>query len=384
MKKILFLIILISAISYSQNFPPSINGPSTSCLITQNYSTSPPSYNCYGYILSVSVSSGGTILNQSSNFFSVKWTTAGTKIIAVNYLYYTETEPGKCSSYPVTRSLTKVVNVQSSSIGNPSTVNKGLTNSYPRRYTFTTSATGASSYVWTVNNGTISGCSTCSTIQVIANSGACSISGSVRAKNNCGMLSPQARSFTRTISKASRPSAISGPTYVGAYGDYKLYQVSPSTTATSYKWYFAPGAQFLGQSLSNKISVFCTTNNTTASTLYVVAKSSCGLSSARTKTITGGLNPIYYKSADLTNGFKEVLKMTIVENPSRKGLITVLIPNYTEVTKLTMYNLSGQSIRSFTPTDIDTEIDVSDISKGIYILISESKNGVERKKFSIH
>lgn len=386
MKKITLLLLFCTTIGFAQ---PGINGPSRSCPTSQGYSISNVGLCFGGGIDYIRLSGGGSVSSQGINNFIVNWTRPGTYTISVGYSYYKQEiveDPDtggitlECSRTLQFAVLRKTVTVISSSVGDPSTVTHGLTNLYPRKYTFTTTATGASSYVWTINNGTISGCRTCSTIQVIANSGACSISGTVRARNNCGVLSNLTRSFSRSIPRASRPSPINGPTYVGAYGDFKLYTVTPSSTATSYYWYFAPGSQFLGLSNSNQISVACNTNSTTATTLYVVAKSSCGQSTARAKTITGGINPPY-KSSTISDGFNQVNEMTIVENPSQKDHITVLLPDYKEVKLLSIYTMSGQAIRSFTPKDIDSEISTAGMSKGIYILLSEGKNGVEQKKF---
>lgn len=386
MKKITLLFLFCTTICFAQ---PGINGPRRSCPTTQGYSISTSGLCLGGGIDYIHLSGGGSVSGQGINNFIVNWTTPGTHTISVGYSYYKQvivTDPDtggisiECSRTPEFAVLRKTVTVISSSVGDPSTVSQGLTNLYPRKYTFTTTATGAASYIWTINNGTISGCSTCSTIQVIANSGACAISGTVRARNNCGVLSNITRSFSRSIPRASRPFAINGPTYVGAYGDFKLYSVAPSSTATSYYWYFAPGSQFLGLSSSNQISVACNTNSTTATTLYVVAKSSCGQSTARAKTITGGINPPY-KSSETSEGFSEINKMTIVQNSSQKESITMLLPNYQLVDNVSIYTMSGQVIRSFVPKDIDTKINTAGMSKGIYIMLSKSKNGIEQKKF---
>ncbi|SEM20360.1 Por secretion system C-terminal sorting domain-containing protein [Aquimarina amphilecti] len=394
MKKSLLLLFLLSiAMSvYAQR--PNLSGSSITCAVTQKYTVE--NVTCFIKIKDVIISGNGFYRPHPFDKYSfyVDWINLTNQdlnsLLTVEYEYYQRnfgssggTIQGNplCSSTKKNNSLVKQIIIKGDPVGIPNPVQNGLSSSFPKKHTFSTSASNASKYIWNIQGGIIIGCNTCSSIQVQANPGVCTITGTVIAENFCGRRSNLV-SFNKTITRPSAISNISGPTYVGAYGDFKTYSVSPNANATSYRWYFAQGSQFLGSSKSNIISVFCNTNNTTATTLYVVAQNSCGQSSVKGKAITGGIDPPY-KSAvsNQQSGWKNINKVTVVNNQENE--IIVLVPDYQNTKNLEIYSLSGKMIKSFTPREIENKIDTSSLTSGIYILIAKTTTQKESIKFHL-
>ncbi|WP_108802348.1 T9SS type A sorting domain-containing protein [Aquimarina sp. Aq107] len=394
MKKSLLLLFLLSIAMSTYAQRPYLSGASTTCAVTQKYTIN--NVECLIKIENVIISGNGFYRPHPFDEYSfyVDWINLTNQdlnsLLTVEYEYYQRnfgssggTIHGNplCSSTQKDNSLFKQIIIKGDPVGIPNPVQNGLSSSFPKKHTFSTSASNASKYIWNIQGGAIIGCNTCSSIQVQANPGVCTITGTVIAENPCGRRSDPV-SFNKTITKPSSISSISGPTYVGAYGDFKLYSVSLEPSATSYKWYFAPGSQFLGYSISNSISVACNTNNTTATTLYVVAQNSCGQSSVKAKTITGGINPPYRSFGKTTEkNWQNITSTTIVQN--LEAQITALIPDYQNILTVNIFDLSGKMVKTFAPTGVENKINTSSWKSGIYVLVSVSGSKRESIKFHL-
>ncbi|WP_299314497.1 T9SS type A sorting domain-containing protein [uncultured Aquimarina sp.] len=395
MKKIVLLLFFFAISIKSNAQRPDLSGASTTCATSQKYTIK--NVKCFIKIKDVIISGNGFYRPHpfESNSFYVDWINLTNQdlssLITVQYEYYQRnlissggTLQGNtlCSSTKKDGNLVKQIIIKADPVGTPTPVQKGLSNFFPKKHTFSTSALNSSKYIWEIQGGAIVGCNTCSSIQVQVNPGVCTITGTVMAENLCGRRSNPV-SFSKTITKPSSISNISGPTYVGAYGDFKLYSVALEPNATSYKWYFAPGSQFLGYSNSNSISVACNTNSTTATTLYVVAQNSCGQSSVKAKAITGGINPPY-KSArlDIKLDWKKIKDITIVHNNSKE--VTALVPNYQNIQMVKIYTLSGKFVQSFIPNGVENVIHTSELPSGIYILIPQGSEQQQSIKFQVN
>ena len=68
--------------------------------------------------------------------------------------------------------------------------------------------------------------------------------------------------------------------------------------------------------------------------------------------------------------------MSIYPNPVKNMLH---IATEEKVSKLSIYNISGSLIRSY--DNIDNTIDVSNLTKGMYILVVQSESGISQNKF---
>lgn len=391
-KTFLLLFFLVLSISgYSQR--PYISGASTTCAVRQKYTIE--NVTCFIKIKEIIITGNGFYRPHPTeeNSFYVDWINLTNQNlneqINVKYEYnqrnfsipQIQGNQSPCTTKEEEGKLAKPVTIKADPVGTPNPVTNGLSNFFPKKHTFATSAYNASRYRWNIQGGSIIGCDTCSSIQVQANPGVCTITGTVSAENACGRRSDEV-SFSKTISRPSSISNINGPTYVGAYGDFKLYSVSLHPDATSYNWYFAPGSQFLGYSNSNSISVACNTNSTTATTLYVVAQNSCGQSSVKGKTITGGINPPYrsFGKTD-ANTWKNITNTTIVQDTNSQ--ITVLVPNYKQISAIDIFTLSGKKVKTFSPTEIENKINTSSWTSGIYILMTNDGTQRESIKFQV-
>lgn|GEM_PF-7027482 len=150
--------------------------------------------------------------------------------------------------------------------------------------------TGATNYIWSVNNGTWSVTGNTSSVNVTAGTGSCTVT--VAAANNCGVSLPI---YTTAVAwfSPSTPT-ITTPAYHCA-GTTATYTVNTDTYASDYTWY-VKGTGWSGTSTSRVINI---TAGASSGTISVVANGYCASSSTVTTVMTPLVIPpkpdrIYY------------------------------------------------------------------------------------------
>ncbi|ROL58912.1 T9SS C-terminal target domain-containing protein, partial [Bacteroidetes/Chlorobi group bacterium ChocPot_Mid] len=137
--------------------------------------------------------------------------------------------------------------------------------------------TGATYYIWSVNNGTWSVTGNTSSVNITAGTGSCTIT--VAAANNCGVSLPINTSQVAWFSPST--PTMTTPAYHCA-GTSASYSVNNDPYATNYSWYIK-GAGWSGTSTTNKINI---TAGPSSGTISVVANGYCGSSSTVTTVMT--------------------------------------------------------------------------------------------------
>lgn len=235
-------------------YVPTLTGIDTLCISTQTYVyTTETGMNSYTWI----VSSGGTIISggtSGSHTVTVRWNTAGTQYVSVNY-----SNSYGCRAATATVSLVLVYALPVPTITGSNKVCEGTTG-----VVYTTQP-GMNNYFWTVSSGgtiTSGGTSTSNTVTVTWN-----IAGSQTVKVNytnyfgCTAASPV--SFAVTVYPLPRPT-LTGPVSVCAGTPGNVY--TTQSGMSSYIWYVSPGGTKTagGTSTSSTVTVTWNTPGTRA------------------------------------------------------------------------------------------------------------------------
>ena len=242
--------------------PDAISGPISICgAATANYSASANGATSYlwflpqGITISNGTGTGSINVNIAPTFVSGNISVAGVNACG-SYPGPQITVYGKAPSAP-------------SAITGPANV-CGLTTA-----TYTSSAVGATSYIWTLPPG-FTGSSTSNTITV-------SISGysggniSVAGVNICGTGTPKTLVLNQT---STMPLAITGPTLTCGLTT-AAYSIAPVIGATGYTWTAPTGATIVG----NGTSATATFATPSTGNISVTATNGCTTSTARTLAI---------------------------------------------------------------------------------------------------
>lgn len=315
-------------------------------------------------------------------------------------------------------------------ITGPTTVCANSTNVY-----ITPPICGATSYNWSLPTGW-TGSSTTNTISVMTTTTSGNIS--VTASNTCGISPIQSLNLSVNNFTPAVPGSISGLIQV-CYGVSSVYSISPVSGATSYSWSF-PSGWGSPPNTANTITVIPTSSGT----LSIVASNSCNSSLAQTYSVnvypqnnvsvTINPNPICVgQSATLTmscskmqsyywnvpGGNPLVVTPTINTNYQATALdsnncstslwSTVIVLTCTEINtheitndgiiiypnpfnnKITLvsksrkksvqiYNTLGSIIYSAILEDEKSEIDLSNLSSGIYFIQTSDEKMISTKR----
>jgi hypothetical protein len=277
--------------------PGTITGNSTSCKNTpQTYSVNAiAGADSYAWTLP----SGWTGSSTTNTINVVVGATGGTiSVKAIN-------ECGTSTARGKSVSITQIPSQPGSISGNTS-VCVGSTQK------FSTSASYATSYTWTLPPGW-SGTSTTGTIYAVVGASGGTIS--VIGNNSCGSsVLPRTKLISINPIPTS-PGPISGNT-VALNGSNQIYSVTPVTGATSYTWTLPSG--WSGSSTSYSINA---TAGTTGGTISVSANNTCGKSALRSLSVQ--VNPV---SGGMTSSESKIYEPKIINS---KTSITRVYPNPT-------------------------------------------------------
>jgi hypothetical protein len=91
-------------------------------------------------------------------------------------------------------------------------------------------------------------------------------------------------------------------------------------------------------------------------------------------------NILYYSEQNVTNvDKKETENMSLYPNPA-KDKVFIQTPKNVTISKISVYTFSGQWIREVNAAKAITEIDISDLAKGIYFIKCETNKGIRMAK----
>jgi PKD repeat protein len=234
---------------------------------------------------------------------------------------------------------------------------------------FTSTSTGASSYLWNFGNGNTSPVANPSaTFPTPGNyTVTLTINGGVSTKSTTITVYPKPiPNFT-----ASSASAAAGQSIVFTNSS----TTGGSTTITSYQWDFGDGSP--SSTTTNPSHVYSTPGNRSVS-LTVTNSSGCISSTNKMIIITA---PVGIEEKDETNFF------SIYPNPST-DFITVTQSNNLNDSQIQVFDLNGKLINSIALKAGETSIkmDVSNYPKGNYVmrLVSEKNENVATKNMIVN
>jgi trimeric autotransporter adhesin len=255
---------------------PTITGVDTLCLTTQTYVyTTETGMNNYTWV----VSSGGTVVSggtSSSHTITIRWTSAGTKYITVNY-----SNSYGCRAATSTVALILVYALPVPAITGNNHVCAGTTG-----LVYTTQP-GMSYYYWSVSSGgtiTAGGTTTSNTVTVTWNT-AGSQSVSVNYTNYYGCTANAPVSFPVTVSALPHPT-LTGPTAVCAGTASNVY--TTQTGMTNYMWIVSAGGTVTagGTSTKNTVTVTWTTAGPQTVSVNYTNTSGCTATSPTVLNVT--------------------------------------------------------------------------------------------------
>jgi hypothetical protein len=257
-------------------YVPTITGVDTLCLTTQTYVyTTETGMNNYTWI----VSSGGTVVSggtSSSHTITIRWTSAGTKYITVNY-----SNSYGCRAANATIALILVYALPVPAITGNNHVCAGTTG-----VVYTTQP-GMSNYYWSVSSGgtiTAGGTTSSNTVTVTWNT-AGSQSVSVNYTNYYGCTANAPVSFPVTVSSLPHPT-LTGPTAVCAGTASNVY--TTQTGMTNYLWNVSAGGTVTagGTSTKNTVTVTWTTAGPQTVSVNYTSTSGCTATSPTVLNVT--------------------------------------------------------------------------------------------------
>jgi hypothetical protein len=290
---------------------------------------------------------GGTVAG-SGNSISVTWNSTGAQTLTV-------TPSNDCGS-GTARTLDVTVNstpLQPSEVTGNSTICSGVAESYS-----VTDVSGVT-YNWSASGGTVTGSG--NSVSVTWNTaGAQTLT--VTPSNDCG--SGTGRTLDVTVNSVPlQPSEITGNSTV--YTDVAESYSITNESGVTYNW-SASGGTVTGN--GNSVSV--TWNAAGAQTLTVTPSNDCGSGADRTLDVTV-YNPTGMEEIWDNSGF------LIYPNPTY-GKITIesAIPCYS----VKIYSLEGKALVNKVLNKKVSEIDISSLTNGIYLIKLENSNSVITKK----
>lgn len=244
-------------------------------------------------------------------------------------------------------------------------------------------------YNWTFSVGDASIASGQGTNSVTANFSPGYVTGQiiVTANNACG--TSNARKLTVKASPAI-PGSITGATSVCVNQQGVPYSISPVIGAISYTW-TAPSGSRISDGIVTSTTASLTTTataitvnyKTTAGLLKVKANNACGTSSINSVSIVFVCRESSSNLAENGNGF-EILASP---NPAHDKINISFENNETNACSFTVLDLIGRTLMTINDIAeaglVKRQFDVSQLSKGIYMLQVKTGTEIQTLKFIV-
>ncbi len=224
----------------------------------------------------------------------------------------------------------------------------------------------ATSYLWTISGGTITGGQGTTTITVdVANlTGTGTLT--VVAVNNCGNSSVRSTSF---YGIPDRAEPITGPVTV-CTNSIQPYSVATVAGASLYTWTITTGGSIATGQGSKNITVQWGATPVTGQSLTVTTSNSCGNSAVR------ALNAIAVNSCPRSGEVASSLQTVVYPNPAREYVLVQFNSEVqgqynlrlVDVTGRVVFNEAGESAEGMNTK----EIHLSEVQSGVYFIHMES------------
>ena len=198
---------------------------------------------------------------------------------------------------------------------------------------------------------------------------------------NCKGPSDDRTADIKWLAIPAMPGSITGVSSV-CKSNTKTFSISSVTNATSYSWSITGGATIQSGQGTTSVSVKFTTATTTSATLSVKSVNSCGMSSARTKTISVALNCKLGSDEEVVDAESSNIK--VFPNPVIDKVNIYTGEMKVSANDISIYDILGKEypISAVTVTmNEGVEIDLSGFSRGMYFI--RIKGSAEEKIFNI-
>ena len=219
---------------------------------------------------------------------------------------------------------------------------------------------GATSYLWTTNNGAlISGLDNITSVSINFPALFTTCNVNVMAINSCGNSATQTKLVTGA---PASPGAITGSGAV-CLNSVETYSVVGSTGATQYDWTSPAGSQILTGQNSASIEVLYPVN--TGGNISVTASNTCGSSPVVNLPVS-----VVCRLAQISQG--SLIDATLYPNPTM-GTTTLKFETITAGDyKVSVVDMTGQVMQTKNVTAVAGlnlhELDLSTYAKGLYMV----------------
>ena len=230
---------------------------------------------------------------------------------------------------------------------------------------FVTPLAGASVYNWTVPAGaTIVGGNNTNAITVSFNGTFTTGNITVSGTNGCGTGAIRSLAVKAT---PSTPGSITGATSACVLS-VNTYSIATVTGASSYVWTIPGGGTITSGQGSKIINMTYGATPSANGIVTVKASNACGVSAVKVLAVVSRVCP---RVGDATS-----LSMIAYPNPTNSNLTVEFIAEQSQSVNVTMRDIAGRVVynesKSTTKGINTTTIDVSEFSKGIYMLQMQS------------
>ncbi len=207
----------------------------------------------------------------------------------------------------------------------------------------------------------------------------------VTANNACG--ASNSRKLTVKATPAI-PGAITGATSVCANQQGVPYSISPVTGAISYTWTAPAGSRISDGTVTSTTATLTTTATavtvnykTTAGPLKVKSNNACGASSISSVNITIVCRESSNAIAGNGNGFE----ITAAPNPAHDKMNVSFQSNEAAACSFTVFDLIGRTLMTVDDIaeegNVTRQLDVSHLTKGIYMMQVKAGTEIQTLKF---
>jgi hypothetical protein len=227
---------------------------------------------------------------------------------------------------------------------------------------------------------------------------------SVNARVNCGSTVQQ---VSKVIWVGKPGNTFSGSTRV-TWGQVVTYEATAQDYATSYFWSFSPNVGLCGTTYGGNCQFGISSNSISiwweqSGSITLNSTNSCGTGLAKSKTVTlqtgggpgggGGCNPCQRVSQkgevmDSTSFQKENLLEDFIKvypNPTNSKFSVELDQSLIEKSDVSikLYDNLGHLVQAISSSESTVPVDASGLQKGIYLLVIQSGNIIEKRRLLI-
>ncbi len=333
-----------------------------------------------------------TITNGVPNIITYSWTAspAGTTLQSNNTAVVNASNINQSTTYTVTAttgqgctsSASVTVKVATSVPSKPTAINGKTGNVYGycpgSTYTFSTTATNETGYIWSITCGTIvSGQGTNTVSVLIGNCSHCELE--VKA-SNCKGFSRERELSLNSVLPAPK---ISGPNAACKKSNSpKTFTVSGTSGATSYTWSSAtstikfstggiPVNPFTTTATSVTVNFFGTATGT--KTINVKANNVCGSGATRSKNVNVTNCTRMEDDGEILTSANSII---VFPNPAHDEMNISFQSVVADIYNLKVINITGQVVLSATKNAVEGNnnyvIDTKNLAVGLYIVILQS------------